>query len=131
MSVSNNGSSLAFSTDTDGSERYRMVVKDLATGEMREDEIERTIGNAVWAADDASFFYTVVDENWRPWQVRRHLVGEPVERDSVVYEETDSGFFVSVSATTSREYIIIATGDNVTSEDCVSYPRRILERGRC
>ncbi len=116
MSVSNNGSALAFSTDTDGSERYRMVVKDLATGEMREDEIERTIGNAVWAADDASFFYTVVDENWRPWQVRRHVVGEPVERDSVVYEETDSGFFVSVSATTSREYIIIATGDNVTSE---------------
>ena len=117
MSVSNNGSSLAFSTDTDGSERYRMVVKDLATGEMREDEIERTIGNAVWAADDASFFYTVVDENWRPWQVRRHVIGEPVERDSVVYEETDSGFFVSVSATTSREYIIIATGDLITSEE--------------
>ena len=117
MSVSNNGSSLAFSTDTDGSERYKMVVKDLATGEMREDEIERTIGNAVWAADDASFFYTVVDENWRPWQVRRHVIGEPVERDSVVYEETDSGFFVSVSATTSREYIIIATGDLITSEE--------------
>ena len=60
MSVSNNGSSLAFSTDTDGSERYRMVVKNLDTGEMREDEIEETIGSAVWAADDASFFYTVV-----------------------------------------------------------------------
>ena len=117
MSVSNHGSSLAFSTDTDGSERYKIVVKDLATGEMREDEIERTIGNAVWAADDASFFYTVVDENWRPWQVRRHVIGEPVERDSVVYEETDSGFFVSVSATTSREYIIIATGDLITSEE--------------
>ena len=117
MSVSNHGSSLAFSTDTDGSERYKIVVKDLATGEMRKDEIERTIGNAVWAADDASFFYSVVDENWRPWQVRRHVIGEPVERDSVVYEETDSGFFVSVSATTSREYIIIATGDLITSEE--------------
>ena len=116
MSVSNNGSSLAFSTDIDGSERYRMVIKDLVTGEMREDEIEQTIGNAVWAADDASFFYTVLDENWRPWQVRRHVIGEPVERDLVVYEEADSGFFVSVSATTSREYIIIATADNVTSE---------------
>ena len=116
MSVSNNGSSIAFSTDTDGSERFRTVVKDLDTGEMREDEIEQTIGSAVWATDDASFFYTVVDENWRPWQVRRHVLGEPVERDLVVYEETDSGFFVSVSATTSREYIIIATGDNVTSE---------------
>ncbi len=116
MSVSNQGSALAFSTDTDGSERFRMVVKDLDTGEMLEDEVEQTMGNAVWAADDASFFYTVVDENWRPWQVRRHVLGEPVEGDSVVYEETDSGFFVSVSATTSKQYIVIATGDIVTSE---------------
>lgn len=116
MSVSNNASLLAYSTDIDGSERYRMVVKDLDTGEMLDDEIENTMGNAVLAADDASFFYTVVDDNWRPWQVRRHVIGEPVEQDSVVYEETDSGFFVSVEATTSREYIVIATGDNVTSE---------------
>jgi oligopeptidase B len=116
MSVSNDGSLLAYSTDTDGSERYRMVVRDLDTGEMREDEIEGTIGSAVWAADDTSFFYTVVDENWRPWQVRRHVLGQLVERDSVVYEETDSGFFVGLSVTTSREYVIVATGDHVTSE---------------
>jgi oligopeptidase B len=116
MSVSNEGSLLAYSIDTDGSERYRIVVKDLDTGEMRADEIEGTIGNAVWAADDASFFYTVVDENWRPWQVRLHVLGQPVERDSVVYEEADSGFFVGLSITTSKEYILIGAGDHVTSE---------------
>ena len=116
MSVSNDGSLLAYSVDTDGSERFRMVVKELRTGEIREEEIEGTIGNAVWAADDASFFYTVVDENWRPWQVRRHALGLPVSQDSVVYEETDSGFFVGLSITTSREYVIIGTGDHVTSE---------------
>ncbi len=116
VSVSNDGSLLAFSTDTDGSERYRIVVKDLGTGEMLKDEIEETTGNAVWAADDASFFYTVVDANWRPWQVRRHVLGEPVNQDSVVYEETDPGFFVYVSPTTSKEYIVVATSDPVTSE---------------
>ena len=116
MSVSNGGSLLAYSTDTDGSERYTMAVKDLDTGETREDEIEGTLGSAVWAADDASFFYTVVDENWRPWQVRRHLLGQPVEQDPVVYEETDPGFFVGLSSTTSREYILIGAGDHVTSE---------------
>ncbi len=116
MSVSNGGSLLAYSTDTDGSERYRMMVKDLDTGEMQEDEIEGTIGNAVWAADDASFFYTVVDENWRPWQVRCHVLDQPVEGDSVVYEEADPGFFVGLSATTSREYIVIAAGNHATSE---------------
>ena len=116
ISVSNDGSLLAYSTDVDGSERYRMAVKDLDTGEMLDDEIEETIESAVWANDGASFFYAVVDANWRPWQVRRHVLGEPVHRDSVVYEESDPGFFVGVSYTTSREYIVVATGDLVTSE---------------
>ena len=116
FSVSNCGSLLAYSADTDGSERFRMVVKDLDTGEMRGDEIEGTIGNAVWAADDSSFFYTLVDENWRPWQVRRHVLGQQVQQDSIIYEEADPGFFVGLSITTSREYIIVGSGDHVTSE---------------
>jgi oligopeptidase B len=116
VSVSNDGSLLAYSTDTDGSERFRMVVKDLATGELLGEEIEDTIGGAVWDADDASFFYTVVDEHWRPRDVRRHVLGEPVDQDAVVYAEDDPGFFVRVSAAASREYILITAGDIVTSE---------------
>ena len=116
VSVSNDGSLLAYSTDTDGSERFRMVVKDLDTGELLEEEIGDTIGGAVWAADDASFFYTVVDENWRPREVRRHVLGGPVKEDAVVYVEDDPGFFVRVFVTASREYIVISAGDIVTSE---------------
>ena len=116
ISVSNSGSLMAYSTDTDGSERFRMVVKDLVSGELREEEIEGTIGNSIWAADDASFFYTLVDENWRPWQVRRHVLGQPVAKDAVVYEESDPGFFVGLSITTSREFVLIGAGDHVTSE---------------
>ena len=115
-SVSNDGKMLAYSTDVDGSERYRMVIKDLDTEELLEDEIEETIDGAVWAADDASFFYTVVDSFWRPWQVRRHVIGEPVRLDAVVYEEADPGFFVGVSISTSKEFIVVSTGDFVTSE---------------
>ena len=125
LSLSNGGSLMAYSTDTDGSERFRMVVKNLETGEMLQDEVEDTIGGAVWAADDSSFLYTVVDENWRPWQVRLHVVGEPVEGDTVVYEETDAGFFVGVQPSASEEYIVISTGDHVTSEVrllCASEP---------
>lgn len=116
LSVSNNGNLLAYSTDTNGSERFTMVVKDLETGEMLPDEIQETTGMAVWASDDASFLYTVVDENWRPWQVRLHVLGQPVEHDTVVYEETDSGFFIGVGSASSKEYVIIGAGDHVTSE---------------
>ena len=116
ISVSHGGSLMAYSTDDDGSERYKMVVKNLATGEMLPVEIPETTGRAVWAADDASFFYTVVDANWRPWQVRRHVLGQPVEQDEVVYEESDSGFFIGVGSSSSKEYIMIGAGDHVTSE---------------
>ena len=110
MTVNNRGNLLAYSADTDGSERFTMVIKDLESGELLQDEIKGTMGGAVWAADDESFFYTLVDANWRPWQVRRHVIGQPVGQDSVAYEETDPGFFVGLSLTTSREFVLIGAG---------------------
>ena len=116
LSVSNNGSLLAYSTDTNGSERYTMVVKDLESGELLQDEIEEARRRAVWSSDDSSFFYISMDENGRPWQVLQYALGEPVENDTVICEEADPGFFVEVSSTASKEYIIINVGDHVTSE---------------
>ena len=116
LSVSNGGTLLAYATDTDGSERYKLVVKDLQTGQLLPEEIPGTIGRVVWSADDSSLLYTVVDDNWRPWQVRRHVLGQPVDEDTVVYEEADPGFFVGIGESASREYIIIGAGDHVTSE---------------
>ena len=116
LSVSNGGALLAYATDTDGSERYKLVVKDLATGELFPEEIPNIIGRVVWSADDSSLLYTVVDDNWRPWQVRRHVLGQPVEEDTVVYEESDPGFFVGIRESASQEYILIGAGDHVTSE---------------
>ncbi len=110
------GRHLAYSTDTDGSERFRLVVRDLDTDALLPIQIEDTIGAPVWAADGSALFYTVVDANWRPWQVRLHRLGEPVASDTVVYEESDAGFFVDVSASASRRYIVIDASDHVTSE---------------
>ena len=96
--MSNDGDMLAYGTDTDGSERYTIAVKNLATGDLLGDRIENTAGGVVWAADDMRFFYVVLDENWRPYQVRLHTLGEPVESDSVIYAESDPGFFVGAVA---------------------------------
>ncbi|MDE2779584.1 MAG: S9 family peptidase [Chloroflexota bacterium] len=113
----NHGANLmAYGADTDGSERFRLVVKNLETGELLPEEIPDTTGGVVWSADDSSFFYTLVDDNWRPWQVRRHVLGRPVDQDAVIYEESDPGFFVGIGESSSREYVIIGAGDHVTSE---------------
>ena len=116
LAVGNGGELMAYSTDTDGSERFRLVVRNLATGELLEDVIENTIGSPAWAADDSAFLYTVVDDNWRPYQVRRHRLGEPVANDAVVYEEQDPGFFVGLSTSASKRFLIVSTADHVTSE---------------
>ena len=79
---------------------------DLETGELFEDKIENMRGQTVWSLDDSSFFYTSLDDNGRPWRVRRHILGDPVEDDTVVYVEADPGFFVGVSRTVSKEYVI-------------------------
>ena len=116
LAASNDGRLLAYSTDTSGAERFTLRVKDLHTGQLLAEAIENTQGDPVWTADDSAFFYTVVDEEWRPYQVRLHTLGAPVAEDRVIYEEQDPGFFVDVGRTASRRYVVIATGDHVTSE---------------
>ena len=115
--VSPDGSLLAYSTDTNGDERYTLVIKDLVSSAMLEDRIEEVIGSPVWAADGKSFLYLQVNEQWRPFKVLHHVLGAASAEDKTVYEESDEGFFVSISETTSREYAVISTGDHITSED--------------
>ena len=116
LTVSNSGSLLAYSADTNGSERFTLAVKNLETGELLPDAIPEMRGRAVWATDDSSFFYTTMDDGGRPWQVRRHTLGQPVESDPVIFEEPDPGFFVGVSGTASGKYVVISVRDHVTSE---------------
>ena len=66
---------LAYTLDLNGSERYRLFVRDIATGEVIDGPIEDAYGDVIWAADGETVFYTVLDENHRPYQVRRHRVG--------------------------------------------------------
>ena len=116
FAVSNNARMLAYSTDTSGAERFTLRVKMIESGELLPDLIEQTQGSPVWTADDSAFFYVVLDDQWRPYQVRRHVLGEPMASDVVVYEEKDVGFFVGISRTASKDFIVISTGDHVTSE---------------
>lgn len=116
FSVSPDDRLLAYSSDTNGSERFTLVVKDLATGELLSDRIENTGGSVVWASDSQSFLYVTVDEHWRPNRILHHILGTDPTTDRLVYEESDPGFFVGISRTTSREFAVLSTDDHETSE---------------
>ena len=116
LAVSNNDRLLAYGTDTSGAERFTLRIKDLTTDALLGDVIENAQGDPVWTADDCAFFYTALDEQWRPFQVRLHRLGEPPAEDVVVYEEKDPGFFVDLTLTSSKHYVVISSADHITAE---------------
>ena len=107
---------LLYSEDTNGSEIFKIRFRDTESGENLPDVIEGTSGDALWAADNKTVFYTVLDENHRPSKVMRHTLGTSTEDDVLVYEEKDPGFFVGISDTESRRLILIDAHDHQTSE---------------
>src|SRR5689334_18395223 len=72
MSVSENGSLLAYSTDNTGFREYTLYFKDLQTSELYPERMEKT-GSFAWAADNRTLFYTVEEESTkRHYRVYRH-----------------------------------------------------------
>jgi oligopeptidase B len=116
LSVSPDGSLLAFAVDDSGGERFDLRVKDLTTGELLPLIIPETMGTPVWSADGGVLFYTVLNAEWRPYQIRAHVMGDTIERDRLIYQEEDSGFRVALGKSQSEALIFLVTGDHVTSE---------------
>ncbi|NLU82315.1 S9 family peptidase [Rhodococcus sp. HNM0569] len=116
FSVSEDGTLLAYSTDTRGDERYTLRFKDLTTGELLPDEITGAAPGATWAVDHTHVFYLTVDDSWRPDTVWRHKLGTPREDDVAAFHEPDERFWVSVGSTRSEKYVMIWVGSKITSE---------------
>ncbi len=116
LSVSNDGALLAYAIDDNGSERFEVRVKVIATGEHLPDVIPGMLSEIVWAADDSGFLYGLANDQWRTDNARFHRLGTPIADDVELFKEADEGFRVGVSETSDRQWIVIATGDHVTSE---------------
>lgn len=105
---------LAYSEDISGDEAFTIHIKDLETGNLLPDEIANTYYSLEWADDNATFFYTILDNARRPYKVFRHTLGR-VE-DVVVYHETDQRFEIDLSKTSSHSFILINSASSLTTE---------------
>lgn len=116
FAVSDDGSLLSYSTDTTGFRQYTLHVKDLSTGMLLSERVERT-GSIVWANDNRTIFYTVEDEEQkRQYQLFRHILGESHEKDVLVWEETDERFNIGAGKTRDNKYLIVESSSHTTSE---------------
>jgi oligopeptidase B len=107
---------LAYSLDTDGSEEYRIYVKNLATGELLAETIPNSYYTLEWANDSRTFFYDSLDQYHRPVKVFRHTLGNDPAMDTLVYEEKDQRFFVGLRKSASKRFIYVGAGGNNMSE---------------
>lgn len=114
--ISPNHQLLAYSTDTTGGESYTLCIKDLDTGQLLADQIPNTYYSVEWANDNQTLFYTILDAAKRPYKLYRHQLGSDPTADTLIYHETDESFFLDVSKTRSRAYLLMELENINTSE---------------
>jgi oligopeptidase B len=113
--VSNDGNLLAYSTDTTGYRQYTLQVKDLRTGQLFADRVEKTT-SVTWANDSKTIFYGTEDHAKRPYRVFRHVLGQDPSKDELVYEEKDELYRLSANRSRSKGYIFLTSSSSTTSE---------------
>ena len=107
FAVSDDGSLLAYSTDSTGYRQYVLQVKDLRTGKALDERIEGT-GSVVWAADNRTLFYTTEDAvSKRSDRFWRHVIG--TDSSDLLYEEKDELFDISAARSLDRQVIFLGS----------------------
>ena len=130
--VSPDGRYLAYGADFTGYREYTVHVKDLVSGELLPDRLER-VDSIAWAADGATLFYAQQNAAKRPDRVFRHRLGD--KADALVWEDADELFYLGVGSTRSGAFVVLVSASKDTSEvrvipsgDPSSAPRRIAGR---
>ncbi len=103
--VSDDGNILAFSTDTTGYRQYTLQFKDLKTGKLLPEKIER-VTSVAWSNDGKYVFLVQEDEvSKRSDKLWRHTVG--TDKNELLYEEKNPLFNISVGKTRDNKMILL------------------------
>jgi oligopeptidase B len=111
---SDDGTLLAYSTDNTGYRQYTLHVKNLKTGEMLAENIER-VDNVTWATDNKTIFYVTEDAvTKRSDKFFRHVLG--TDKSDLVYEEKDELFDIGVSRSRDKAVILLGAFSKTSTD---------------
>lgn len=117
LSISPDNKLALFSYDIVGRRIYTIQIKNLETNEILEDTIENVTGNAVWANDNKTIFYSDQDDiTLRSDKIFKHKLGAKQIDDILVYFEKDETFNVEIAKSKSRKYLAIESESTLTTE---------------
>jgi oligopeptidase B len=112
--VSDDGNYLAYTTDSTGYRQYTLHVKDLRSGQLLPEKIER-VGSVDWATDNKTLFYSTEDAvTKRSDKFFRHVVGN--DTSDLVYEDKDELFDVYGGRTRDRAMIFVSSSSKTSTE---------------
>jgi oligopeptidase B len=114
VDVSPSGDLLLWTCDTAGDELYRARFRDLVTGEALSDVLE-DVASVCWI-DDRHVAYTLLDESWRPYLLRRHTLGTPVAEDVDMLREDDERFWLSAGRSGDDRWLVVDSASKASSE---------------
>jgi len=116
LSISRDHHLLAYSTDTSGSEKFVLRIKDLASGKLLPETIKNTSPSIAWANDNRTLYYLTLDDANRPYRLYRHVLGQDLKKDPLLFEEKDQRFELSLQRSRSRKFIFLASDSETTTE---------------
>jgi len=116
LAISPDHARLAWASDTDGSERYAVRIKDLATGEVSGEVATGAKTTLVWATDGRHLFYSTPDDTDRPYRLWRYDRLAPDQPAVLVFEEPDPAFFLGAHRSRDQQWIVLGLHSKVTSE---------------
>jgi oligopeptidase B len=111
---SDDGMLLAYSTDNTGYRQYTLQVKDLRTGKMLPERIER-VDSMAWSTDGKTLFYVTEDAvTKRNDKLFRHVLGS--DKNELLYEEKDELFDIGTSRSRDKAVIFLECFSKTSTE---------------
>ncbi len=111
---SDNGMLLAYSTDNTGYRQYTLQVKNLRTGELLPEKIER-VDDLAWATDNKTLFYVTEDAvTKRNDKMFRHVLGS--DKYELIYDEKDELFDIGVQRSRDKAVILLEAFSKTSTE---------------
>ena len=106
---------IAYAVDTKGSEFSTVHVVEATTSAVIDSHIADNNGNFEWASDSRTLLYVWLDDEHRPRKVLSHAIGADGQ-DALVHEQPDPAYFLGLSETQSRRYLLLNASDHETAE---------------
>lgn len=116
MSINEPSNLLAYCVDTTGDERFTLYIKDLETNQLLPDVIPGVFYGLAFSPDSSTVFYSVVDETWRPHQIKAHVLGSDPAEDKVIFQEDDPGMWLGCELSADHQTLLISSGNSEYAE---------------